>query len=299
MADEDKNPSLSDRLHGLIQRVLPHTLLTALMYWSTRLQFRPWKNWQIRWFIGRYGVDISEVSDADPESYPHFNAFFTRALRPGSRPLEGGAEAIACPSDGTISAIGDISSGMMLQAKGQHYSLHSLLGGDDDRAKPFEDGCFATVYLSPRDYHRVHMPTDGRLREMTYIPGRLFSVNFATARTIPGLFTRNERLVCLFDTDLGPMALILVGAMLVSGLETVWSGAVSPPHGQAMGSWRYADDDPVQLLRGAEMGRFNAGSTVIVVLPRNRLRWSNSVQCGVSVRMGQEIGRRVGLAAES
>ena len=302
MTDEDqKSPSLSDRLHGLIQRALPHTLLTALMYWSTRLQFRPWKNWQIRWFIGRYGVDISEVPDADPESYPHFNAFFTRPLRPGSRPLEGGAEAIACPSDGTISAIGDISSTMMLQAKGQHYSLHSLLGGSDDRARPFEDGCFATIYLSPRDYHRVHMPTDGRLREMTYIPGRLFSVNFATARTIPGLFTRNERLVCLFDTDLGPMALILVGAMLVSGLETVWSGAVSPPHGQAMGSWRYADDDAVQLLRGAEMGRFNTGSTVIVILPRNRLRWSDSVQCGAGVRMGQAIGqaRSAGSTAES
>jgi len=295
MTDEDeKTASPGDFLRGLIQRVLPHTLLTALMYWSTRLPFRPWKNWQIRWFIKRYGVDISEASDADPESYPHFNAFFTRSLRPGSRPVEGGAETIACPADGTISAIGDIHAQMLLQAKGQHYSLHSLLGGDDGRAKAFEGGSFATLYLSPRDYHRVHMPTDGRLREMTYIPGRLFSVNFATARVIPGLFTKNERLVCLFDTDLGPMAVILVGAMLVSGMETIWSGAVAPPHGQALRTWRYAGDDAVQLSRGAEMGRFNTGSTVILLLPRDRLRWSHGLPCGAGVRMGQKLGERLG-----
>jgi len=208
------------------------------MYYSTRLGFRPWKIGQIRWFIGRYGVDISEASSADLESYAHFNAFFTRSLRAGSRPLEGGEQTIVCPADGKISAIGEIRSGMLLQAKGQHYSLHDVLGGDGERAVPFEGGSFATLYLSPRDYHRVHMPVAGRLRAMTYIPGRLFSVNFATARAVPGLFTRNERLVCLFDTHMGPMALILVGAMLVAGMETVWSGQITPPHGQKMRTWR-------------------------------------------------------------
>ena len=294
MTDEDNKPtSMSERLHGLLQRALPHRLLTALMYWSTRLQFRPWKNWQIRWFIGRYGVDICEAVQADPESYPHFNAFFTRSLRPGSRPVQGGDETIACPADGKISAIGDVHAGMMLQAKGRDYSLHGLLGGDDDRSKPFEGGRFATLYLSPRDYHRVHMPTDGRLREMTYIPGRLFSVNFATARVIPGLFTKNERLVCIFDTDLGPMALILVGAMLVSGMETIWSGMVAPPHGQPMFTRNYQADDAVQLSRGAEMGRFNTGSTVILILPRDKLRWSDDLQIGSGVQMGQRLGVRV------
>ncbi len=294
MTDEDEqSASPGDYLRGLIQRVLPHTLLTALMFWSTRLHFRPWKNWQIRWFIKRYGVDIAEASVANPESYPHFNAFFTRSLRPGSRPLEGGTDSIACPADGTISAVGEIHGDMLLQAKGQQYSLHSLLGGDDDRAKPFEGGSFATLYLSPRDYHRVHMPTHGRLREMTYIPGRLFSVNFSTARAIPGLFTKNERLVCLFDTDLGPMAVILVGAMLVSGMETIWSGAVAPPHGRPLRTWRYQDDDAVELSRGAEMGRFNTGSTVILLLPRHKLRWSPALQIGTGVRMGQQLGQRV------
>jgi phosphatidylserine decarboxylase len=292
MTDEDKNAaSLGDHMHGLVQRLLPQSLLTALMYRSTRLEFRLWKNWQIRWFIRRYGVDISEASSAEPGSYAHFNAFFTRSLRAGSRPVEGADQTIVCPADGTISAIGEVRSGMLLQAKGQHYSLHSLLGGDGGRAAPFEGGSFATLYLSPRDYHRVHMPTDGRLREMTYIPGRLFSVNFATARAVSGLFTRNERLVCVFDTDFGPMALILVGAMLVSGLETIWSGPVAPPHGQAMRTWRYSGDDAVKLSKGAEMGRFNTGSTVIVLLPDNRVHWSDGLRCGVGVRMGQNMGQ--------
>jgi phosphatidylserine decarboxylase len=263
------------------------------MYRSTRLEFRPWKNWQIRWFIGRYGVDISAATSAEPGSYAHFNAFFTRSLRAGSRPVEGGDQTIVCPADGTISAIGEIRSGTLLQAKGQHYSLNALLGGDGERAVPFEGGRFATLYLSPRDYHRVHMPMDGRLREMTYIPGRLFSVNFTTARAVSGLFTRNERLVCIFDTDRGPMALILVGAMLVSGLETIWSGPVAPPHGQAMRTWRYGADDAVQLSRGAEMGRFNTGSTVILLLPQDRVRWCDGLQCGVGVRMGQGMGRKI------
>ena len=292
MTDEGRKSTFgADYVQAVIQHLLPHRLLTALMYHATRLRFRPWKNWQIRWFIERYGVDISEAPSADPDDYAHFNAFFTRRLRAGSRPLDGDAETIVCPADGTISAIGDIRAGKLLQAKGQHYSLHTLLGADDGRAAPFDDGRFATLYLSPRDYHRVHMPVAGRLREMTYIPGRLFSVNFATARAVPRLFTRNERLVCLFDTEIGPMALILVGAMLVAGMETVWSGQVTPPHGQKMRTWRYDGESAVGLAHGQEMGRFNAGSTVIALFPSRRIAWLDGLESGTAVRMGQGLAR--------
>jgi phosphatidylserine decarboxylase len=292
MREEDiETASPGERVQGMVQHLLPHTLLTALMYHSTRWRFAPWKNWQIRWFIGRYGVDIAEALHADARDYTHFNAFFTRALRPGSRPLEGGAETIVSPADGTVSAIGVIQSASLLQAKGQHYSLHSLLGEVDARTAAFEDGCFASLYLSPRDYHRVHMPVDGRLCEMIYIPGRLFSVNSATARAVPRLFTRNERLVCLFETALGPMALILVGAMLVSGMETVWAGPVAPPHGQAMRSWRYEGNDAIELSRGEEMGRFNTGSTVIVLFPRASVHWQAALQAGDALRMGQALAK--------
>ena len=292
MTDEGNNSTRgADGVQSVVQHLLPHRLLTAIMYHSTRLGFRPWKNWQIRWFIARYGVNVSEAPSADPDAYPHFNAFFTRPLRAGSRPLDGDAQTVLCPADGTISAMGDVRAGKLLQAKGQHYSLHTLLGADDGRAAPFLEARFATLYLSPRDYHRVHMPVAGRLREMTYIPGRLFSVNFATARAVPRLFTRNERLVCLFDTHMGPMALILVGAMLVAGMETVWSGQVTPPHGQKMRTWRYDGESALQLARGEEMGRFNAGSTVIVLFPDGTMDWLDGFESGTPVRMGQGLAR--------
>jgi len=292
MTDEGRNSTAgADRVQSIVQHLLPHRLLTALMYHSTHLGFRPWKNWQIRWFIERYGVDTSEAPSADPDAYPHFNAFFTRTLRAGSRPLDGDPETIVCPADGTISAIGDIHAGKLLQAKGQHYSLHTLLGADDGRAAPFDGGRFATLYLAPRDYHRVHMPVAGRLREMTYIPGRLFSVNFATARAVPRLFAQNERLVCIFDTRMGPMALILVGAMLVAGMETVWSGQVTPPHGQKMRTWRYDGESALELARGEEMGRFNAGSTVILLFPDLSMDWLDGFESGTAVRMGQRLAR--------
>ena len=275
----------------MLQHVLPHTLLTSIMYRAARVRFAPWKNRQIRWFIARYGVDMSEASNSDAHAYEHFNAFFTRGLRAGSRPLAGAAETVVCPADGCISAIGDIRAGTLLQAKGQHYSVESLLGGDDGRAAAFTEGRFATIYLSPRDYHRVHMPVDGRLREMTYIPGRLFSVNFATARVVSRLFTRNERLVCIFDTEVGPMALILVGAMMVAGMQTVWAGPVTPPHGQPMRSWRYDGENAMRLSRGEEIGRFNTGSTVVVLFPAGRVDWSRASKAESSVRMGQEMGR--------
>lgn len=300
MRDESIIPaSAGDKVRGVVQHLLPHRLLTWLMYRLTRVRFSPWKNWQIRWFIGRYGVDVSETTSSDPASFAHFNAFFTRELRAGCRPLEGGDDTIACPADGRVSAIGAIRSGTLLQAKGRDYSVASLLGGDD-AAGAFDGGSFATIYLSPRDYHRVHMPLDGHLRETRYIPGRLFSVSFSTVRTIERLFARNERLVCLFDTPAGPMALVLVGAMLVAGMETVWSGSVTPPHGQAPRTERF-DDDRVALARGDEMGRFNTGSTVILLFPGNRVDWSGDLYAGSGVRMGQGVGRVLaagGSAAE-
>jgi len=262
------------------------------MHRATRVRWRPWKDWQIRWFTRRYGVDLGEARCSDARDYEHFNAFFTRALREDVRPLCSDDHALLCPADGCINAIGDIRDGRLLQAKGRWYALDALLGGDADRAAQFERGGFASVYLSPRDYHRVHMPLAARLREMTYIPGRMFSVNFATARTVDNLFARNERLVCLFDTHCGPMALILVGAMIVAGLETVWSGAVTPPHGETPRTWRYGDgDDAIRLAGGAEMGRFNIGSTVIVLLPAGRVRWREDLKADSNVRMGQALGQ--------
>lgn len=285
--------SPADRAKALIQRLLPHMLLTSLMHRLTRVRFAPFKNRQIRWFIAHYGVDMSEAANPDPSAYAHFNAFFTRALRAGSRPVDGDAGNVVSPADGRVSALGAIRAGTLLQAKGRDYSLRALLGADDDWARAFDGGAFATIYLSPRDYHRVHMPIDARIREMRYIPGRLFSVNFSTARSIAGLFTRNERLVCLFDTACGPMALVLVGAMLVAGMETVWSGPVTPPHAQPSSAARY-DETGMSLDRGSEMGRFNTGSTVIVLLPVDRVRWSDTLRAGSSVRMGQTIGRLIG-----
>ena len=290
MIDAGKNRSVPF-FPFFLQHLLPQTLLTSIMYCAARVRFPLWKNWQIRWFVARYGVNISEASNSDPDSYEHFNAFFTRALRAGSRPLEGGAETVVCPADGRVSGIGEVRAGKLLQAKGQHYSLQALLGGDDGRAAAFAQGRFATIYLSPRDYHRVHMPVDGRLREMTYIPGRLFSVNFATARVVPRLFTRNERLVCIFDSEIGPLALVLVGAMMVAGMQTVWSGPVTPPHGQTMRTWRYDGESAIRLSRGEEMGRFDTGSTVVLLFPANRVEWLDALTAGSSVRMGRELGR--------
>ncbi len=303
-AEPRHSSAAGDRLYGVLQHLLPQRLLTAIAYHVTRVRARPWKDWLIRWFIGRFGVDMSEALDPDPGAYTDFNAFFTRALHPGSRPLAGDDDTVVCPADGTVSAIGSVRADTLLQAKGRHYSLRALLGSDDARARPFLDGHFATVYLSPRDYHRVHMPASGRLREMIYVPGRLFSVNFTTARAIDALFARNERLVCLFDSELGPMALVLVGALNVAGMETVWSGPVTPPHGRRVREWRYDDDSSaVRLARGAEMGRFNMGSTVVVVFANGRVAWRDDLTAASAVRMGEALGRvpatrRTGSASE-
>lgn len=282
--------SFVDHIKTLInQYPLPHHWLTQLMYTLTRCRKPWWKNWQMRWFIEKYQVDMGIALESNPLAYPDFNTFFTRPLKPDARPVVSGAGEIACPVDGAVSQAGEIADGRIFQAKGRDYSLETLLGGSKERAALFGGGRFATLYLSPRDYHRIHMPLAGRLREMAYVPGRLFSVNPRTTRCVPGLFARNERLVTVFDTEAGPMALILVGAMFVAGIETVWAGLVNPHPSARLRDWDYRNGN-IMLERGAEMGRFNMGSTVIVLFGRNRTDLDRAIQPDAPVRMGQLLG---------
>lgn len=272
-----------------IQYLLPHHLLSRMASGIAESQ-SPWlKNALIRNFVRIFKVDMEEAIERDIENYPTFNAFFTRALRSAARPLPEDKNALACPADGTVSQIGRIDAGRMFQAKRHSYSLLDLVGDDPATARLFTDGHFATVYLSPSDYHRVHMPCDGTLRSMTYVPGRLFSVNATTTDAVPNLFTRNERAVCLFDTEHGPMAMILVGAMLVAGIDTVWSGQVTPLL-REINTIHYSSAPTVKLRRGEEMGRFRFGSTVILLFPRNTVGWEASLERGSTVRMGQLLG---------
>ncbi|MBI2779170.1 MAG: phosphatidylserine decarboxylase [Gammaproteobacteria bacterium] len=291
MADSPiTSSSLPDHLKTLLtQYPLPHHWLTQLMYILTRARWPAWKKWQIRWFIKRYQVDMGIALESDPLAYPDFNTFFTRALKPGARPIVHGPGEIACPVDGAVSQAGDIVDGRIFQAKGHDYSLETLLGGSPERAALFAGGRYATIYLSPKDYHRIHMPLTGRLQEMAYIPGRLFSVNPRTTRYVPGLFARNERLVTIFDTPAGPMALILVGALFVAGIETVWAGLINPHPSTTPQTWNYRDS-PITLEHGAEMGRFNMGSTVIVLFGADCVDLASTLQPDAPVNMGQLMG---------
>jgi len=285
---------LADYLRALPQYVLPQHLLSRLMYAVTRSRWRAWKNLLIRRFIDYYGVDMNIAEQSNAESYPDFNAFFTRALRPEARPVVSATGEIACPVDGTMSQLGDIQGDSIFQAKGHSYDLEQLLGGSAQRAAPFLRGAFATMYLSPTDYHRIHMPVTGELDEMVYVPGRLFSVSPSTTRVVPSLFARNERVIATFHTEAGPMALVLVGAIFVASMETVWAGPVSTPFGNSIRTWRYGPmaNAPVVLERGQEMGRFNMGSTVIVLFGPGQVRWSRSLAPGAATRMGQLLGHR-------
>ncbi|NWO07986.1 MAG: phosphatidylserine decarboxylase [Alteromonadaceae bacterium] len=244
----------------------------------------------IKWFIGRYGVNMNEAAEPDFTTYPTFNAFFTRALKEGVRPIAGGNEVFVSPVDGTISQLGQVSQDRVFQAKGQSFSLLELLGGNPEQAEAFTDGEFATLYLSPSDYHRIHMPMAGTLREMVYVPGKLFSVNPTTAAHVPNLFARNERVVCLFDTDAGPLALVLVGAMIVGSVETTWAGIIAPnPH--QVSHWQYDGDDAPRFEKGEEMGRFRLGSTVIAVMPRGAVQWNKEQVAAKNVRLGEAFGQ--------
>ncbi|MEB1528817.1 archaetidylserine decarboxylase [Xanthomonas sp. WHRI 7945] len=271
--------------------VLPHRLLSSL---ARRLAYssRPGlKQWLIDTVVRRFGVNLAEAAEPDPRAYPTFNAFFTRALKPGARVADPDPQALLMPADGRISQLGPIQDGRIFQAKGQSFTAAELLG-DDAAAAPFAHGAYATVYLSPRDYHRVHMPWTGTLRETVHVPGRLFSVGPDAVRAVPRLFARNERLVCHFDTDFGPMASVMVGALLVSGVETVWNGVEIPRYGDRITrkDWR---GKGIVLERFAEMARFNYGSTVIVLLPPGVATLDPALAAETPVRLGQALARRL------
>jgi len=274
----------------IFQYLLPHHLLSRLVG-LLAASHTPWiKDTFIQRFIRRYRVNMQEAADPDPRAYACFNDFFTRALVDDARPIEEAHGAIVSPADGAISALGDIAHDTIFQAKGKAFSLTTLLGGSPARAAPFLGGQFATVYLSPRDYHRVHMPFAGTLQEMIYVPGRLYSVNQTTAENIDGLFARNERAVCIFATEAGPMAVVLVGAMIVAGIETVWAGQVAPGKGE-INATDYRQLAPaIHLAKGMELGRFKLGSTAIVIYGPNIMRWNDGVENGQPVRMGEALG---------
>ena len=277
---------LADRVRAFGHRLLPTRLLSRVT-WHVARSPRPWlKNRLNRFLVQRYGLDLSEAEHADPCAYPTFNALFTRALRPGARPLPEDPQALVSPCDGTVSAVGHLRGEQLIQAKGIEYPLSTLLGGLD--ATPLRDGAFVTIYLSPRDYHRFHAPLAGRLCAERHVPGRLLTVAPCAVRAIRGLFLRNERHVTLWETAVGPVAVIPVGAVNVGSIETVWGGAVADASGL---SRDYAPGAGVFLDRGEELGRFNLGSTVILVLPRGAVRWADGLVSGQSVRMGEVLGR--------
>jgi phosphatidylserine decarboxylase len=272
-----------------LQYLLPQHTLSRIAGWIAETDIIWIKSAFITWFIQRYQVDMSIAEQPDPEAYKNFNQFFTRPLKEGQRPIATEKSAIACPADGCISQLGGIKNGHIFQAKGHEYSLLDLLGGDTDIAKQFVDGTFSTIYLSPKDYHRVHMPLAGTLQTMVHIPGDLFSVNETTAANVPRLFARNERVVALFSTESGPMAVILVGAMIVASIETVWAGLVTPIKKQVH-TTHYHRDSTIQLDKGDEMGRFKLGSTAIVLLGKEVALWSEALEANSPVVMGERIG---------
>ncbi len=285
----EQSAGLGDYLKALPQYLLPTHALSRVMHALTRSSSPIMRHWFMRWFVKQYRVDMSLAQEPDLDSYATFNDFFTRALKPEARPIVSGEKTIACPVDGAVSQAEPIRAGRIFQAKGQDYSLLQLLGGNQEWADKFDGGSFATLYLSPRDYHRIHMPMAGKLTAMTHIPGRLFSVNAATARVIPGLFARNERVVTYFDTDAGPMAMVLVGAIFVASIETVWAGEITPPAGTRVRHWDYEGNEAREFAKGGEMGRFNMGSTVIVLFGRDAVRWADSITAEAPVQMGQHM----------
>lgn len=275
----------------LLQYLLPKQALTHFAGWVASRE-RGWVTTEIiRRFVAKYRVNMDEALDSDISSYRTFNEFFTRALKPGVRPMA--QAALVCPVDGAISQFGPIAGDQLFQAKGHHYSTTALVGGDAALAAHYQDGSFATIYLSPRDYHRIHMPCDGRLTRMIYVPGDLFSVNPVTARGVPGLFARNERVVCVFESARGPFVLVLVGATIVGSMATVWHGVVNPPRGKVVREWHYpASGQPeVALKQGEEMGRFLLGSTVVMLFPKGPLRFNPDWVPGRAVQLGELMAR--------
>jgi phosphatidylserine decarboxylase len=283
--------ALPDTLAVLPQYLLPKQALTSAAGALAQSRGGALTTAVIRWFIGRYGVNMAEAAESDPAAYPTFNQFFTRALKAGARPLA--AADLVCPVDGAISQFGRVDADRIFQAKGHHYTTTALVGGDAALARRFEGGHFATLYLSPRDYHRIHMPEAGRLERMIHVPGALFSVNPTTARGVPGLFARNERVVCVFEGAQGPFVLVLVGATIVGSMATTWHGTVNPPRPGRLREWGYAGQG-IELAQGAEMGRFLLGSTVVMLWPAGPLAFNPAWRPGGPIRMGEEMAARTG-----
>jgi phosphatidylserine decarboxylase len=283
---------VSDRFKVLPQYIYPKRAINRFSGWVANARWGPVTTLIIRWFVGHYKVDMGEAANPDIRSYETFNAFFTRALKPGVRPL---ADAdYICPVDGAVSQFGPIERDQLFQAKSHNYSTRALVGGDRELAAQFDHGSFATLYLAPKDYHRVHMPCAGRLTRMIYVPGTLFSVNPTTALGVPNLFARNERVVCVFDSEHGPFVLTLVGATIVGSMETVWHGIVNPKRPGVMREWRY---DPQQWVfaKGDEMGRFSLGSTVVILFPQSSgLRFNPDWRPERPVRLGEMMAKRMG-----
>jgi phosphatidylserine decarboxylase len=283
---------VSDQLKVLPQYLLPKKALTALMGKLAGTRGGSTTTTAIKWFIGRYGVQMQEAANPDPASYSTFNEFFTRPLKVGVRPIAD--SDFVCPVDGAISQFGAIDGDQIFQAKGHSYSTRALVGGDEALAKSFDGGQFATIYLSPKDYHRIHMPQAGVLKRMIYVPGDLFSVNPTTARGVPGLFARNERVVCVFESEVNgqrfPFVNVLVGATVVGSMATVWHGVVNPPRLPDVHEWIYESDKAVLLAKAAEMGRFLLGSTVVMLYPKDTIRFNESWAPMKPVHMGEAMG---------
>jgi phosphatidylserine decarboxylase len=279
------SPDLRDRLFVLAQHGMPKQALTRFAEFVANSR-APWTRGIIPWFIRKYGVDMSEAARPDPVDYACFNDFFTRALREGARPLAD--SPFVSPVDGTVIDCVQLDGDTLLQVKGHPYSARALVGGDAALVDRFDGGEAISIYLSPKDYHRIHMPCAGRLRRMVHVPGSLYSVNPATVAGVPGLFARNERVVCLFDSDFGPFVLTLVGAMVVGSMQTVWHGLINPPRSGTLREWRY-DDQDIRLARGEEMGRFLLGSTVVMLFPKGVLRARADWLPGRPVRMGEAM----------
>lgn len=277
---------MGDRLFVLMQYLLPQHLISRIVGWLAHSSIPAIKDPFIRTFIKHFKVNMDEAQRQEASEFDSFNDFFTRSLRADARAIDMNPQHLSCPVDGAISQLGKISGHNLFQAKGHTFDLTTLLGGNSALANPFVDGEFATIYLAPKDYHRIHMPCDGTLTHMVHVPGQLFSVNQATAAKVPGLFARNERVVAIFDTKFGPMAMVLVGAMIVASVETVWAGLVCPT-GKSVTQFNYANQAPICLKKGEEMGRFKLGSTVVMCLPQGVVSWPKELSAGTTTRLGQ------------
>lgn len=272
-----------------LQYILPQHKLSRLAHHAMESRCSWWKNFLIQRFIKTYHVDMSEALNPDALSYVSFNAFFIRELKPQARTIAAGNNQICSPADGTVSQIGAIQQGRIIQAKGFDFTVNELIGGDSALTEKFKQGIFTTIYLAPKDYHRVHMPLAGSLRQMIFVPGQLFSVNDTTAQTVPRLFARNERVVFVFETERGPMIVIMVGAFFVASIATPWAGVIAPNSAKTVQTTHY-EPNQVTLAKGAELGYFKLGSTAIVLFPQQTAHWFSTIQAGDTVSMGQAIG---------